>query len=77
MSIQVSGRKVNITDALRAGENTIEVKVVNTWHNRVVGDILLQDASQRITYYPLDLLKPDEPLLPAGLMGPVKIMNVL
>lgn len=69
--------RLDITDALRAGENTIEVKVVNTWHNRIVGDVRLQDASERVTYYPLDLLKPDEPLLPAGLMGPVKIMNVL
>ena len=66
--------KVDITKALRSGDNTIEVKVVNMWHNRLVGDVQ-PGATEKVTYTQMEFFKPEEPLLPAGLLGPVRIIG--
>ncbi|HAY18881.1 MAG TPA: glycoside hydrolase, partial [Rikenellaceae bacterium] len=66
--------KVDITKALRNGTNTIEVKVINMWHNRLVGDVQ-PGVNEKITYTQMEFFKPDEPLLPAGLLGPVKVIG--
>jgi hypothetical protein len=36
-----SPHRVEVTDALMAGKNVLEIQVVNTWHNRLVGDAQL------------------------------------
>lgn len=66
--------KVDITKAVRNGENTIEVKVINMWHNRLVGDVQ-PGVTKKITYTQMEFFKPEEPLLPAGLVGPVRIIG--
>lgn len=66
--------KVDITDALRYGKNTVEIKVVNMWHNRLVGDVQL-GVTEKVTYTQMEFFKPDEPLLPAGLIGPVRLIG--
>ena len=83
--------RVDITDAVRKGANSIELKVVNTWHNRMVGDVKAAgfgsaagiDASatparkhpERVTWYSMDFFHENEPLLPSGLLGPVRVME--
>ena len=54
---------------LKAGKNTIEVKVVNLWVNRLIGDA--QPEAQKHTYSPVSFYQANAPLLPSGLMGPV------
>ncbi len=64
--------RIDITDAVQAGVNTIEIAVANPWHNRLVGDE--QPGMKRVAYYPITFFKADEPLLKAGLVGPVTII---
>jgi hypothetical protein len=65
--------RIDVTQALRAGENHIEVKVTNLWPNRLIGDAALP-AQQRVTWTAFDTYKPDAPLLPSGLIGPVRLI---
>jgi hypothetical protein len=66
--------KVDVTDVLQKGENTLQVKVVNVWHNRMVGDVQ-PGVKDKVTYYPVTFFKADEKLLPAGMMGAVSIIG--
>ena len=64
--------RVNITDYLKRGENTIEVEVVNNWQNRIVGDMRLPEAERKV-WMTVNPWRADSPLQPSGLLGPVKI----
>ena len=39
--------RVDVTDTLKAGENTIKITVVNLWINRLIADAALPEDSQR------------------------------
>jgi hypothetical protein len=64
--------RLDITAATRPGENLLEIDVVNPWNNRLVGDGGLP-RQKRLTFLAKDTLRPNTPLLPAGLLGPVTI----
>ncbi len=66
--------RVNLKDALKAGDNSLEIKVVNLWVNRLIGD--QQPGARKITYTTMAFYQADAPLLPSGLMGPVRILNI-
>jgi hypothetical protein len=65
--------RVDITNIVKTGTNHLSVKVTNLWPNRLIGDQNLPEA-QRITWASVNLYKADSPLLPSGLLGPVKII---
>ncbi|GAB2632108.1 hypothetical protein GCM10027035_28010 [Emticicia sediminis] len=66
--------KLDVSEAIKAGENTIEVKVTNLWVNRLIGDA--QPNAVKTTFTTMPFYRGQEPLLPSGIIGDVKI-NVL
>ena len=66
--------RVDITGALTAGNNTLEVMVTNLWVNRLVGD-MQPGVKKKITYTTMPFYQADSPLKPSGLLGPVRIFS--
>ena len=64
---------LDITKALKKGTNTIEIEVANTWHNRLIGDNMLPQE-KRITFTTAPFRLSGKPLLPAGIVGKVKLI---
>lgn len=64
---------MDVTQALRPGKNQLEVRVVNTLANRIIGD-QQPDCQTKYTYTPANFYRADSPLLPAGLIGPVELI---
>lgn len=63
---------VNITPMIQAGDNEIEVAVVNNYKNRIIGDLSLPE-DQRSTWTNIQIWSPTDELQPSGLMGPVTL----
>jgi hypothetical protein len=67
--------QVDISKAIRAGSNDLEVDVINLWPNRLIGDGKLP-PEKRITQTNIDrYYKGEHKLLPSGLLGPVRLMT--
>jgi len=64
--------QVEITEALKDGDNLIEVKVVNTWVNRLIGDSRLP-VEKRSTWLNYNPYTPTSKLEKSGLFGPVTV----
>jgi hypothetical protein len=72
-TLWVAPYTLNITEAIKKGINTIEIAVTNTWHNRLIADnIFPPDRRRTFTTAPFRLDR--KPLLPAGLIGEVRVM---
>jgi len=67
--------RIDITKAVKKGNNTIEISVVNNWMNRLIGDSRLSIA-ERSTKTFVNPYKPDSALQPSGLTGSVTIEKV-
>jgi hypothetical protein len=66
--------RADVTEAVKPGENQLRVEVVNFWPNRIVGDASLP-ADQRLTKTNIRNLTAKTPLEPAGLLGPVQLLE--
>ena len=63
---------LDITKAVKAGNNKIEIEVTNTWRNRLILDEQLP-PEKRLTYFNSPYKLKEKPILPAGLIGDVKL----
>ncbi|RZT08242.1 Glycosyl hydrolases family 2, sugar binding domain [Duganella sp. CF402] len=61
----------DVTCALKPGVNELEVRVTNLWPNRLIGDA--QPGAVPVTFATIKPYPPNAPLLPSGLLGPVRI----
>lgn len=64
--------RIDISEALKKGKNTLQIKVTNTWRNRLIGDQNLPEK-ERLTWTTAPYRLDGEELLPAGLIGPVSL----
>ena len=62
--------RVRVTDLVQPGTNRVEIEVVTTWMNRLIGDSRLPEAERR-TWAPVNRWKPTDTLQKSGLVGPV------
>ncbi|MBJ6110416.1 DNA-binding protein [Hymenobacter sp. BT523] len=64
--------RLDITDAIRKGDNELRILVTNTWANRLIGDQSIP-PEKRLTQTTAASPAANKPLLPAGMMGPVRL----
>jgi hypothetical protein len=92
--------RVDVTEAVHAGTNQLELQVADLWPNRLIGDEQLppenhydprthaidrlpdwylkgeaKPAGGRTTFTTWQFYNKDDPLLEAGLLGPVRLFN--
>jgi hypothetical protein len=66
--------RVDATAMLKPGTNEVTIKVINAWVNRMIGD-QQPDATTKYTFAAFVPYKPNSPLLPSGLLGPVRLYS--
>jgi hypothetical protein len=64
--------RLDITDTLRSGSNTIELDVTNLWPNRLIGDAQ-PGVTHPYTHTNIRKYTANSPLLPSGLIGDVTL----
>ncbi|MCF7955323.1 MAG: discoidin domain-containing protein [Phycisphaerae bacterium] len=73
--------RVDISDAVKTGENYLKVTVVNSWRNRLIGDNKLPEDKRltrtniKVRERTANRRQPKWELEESGLLGPVRIME--
>ncbi|WP_138476688.1 glycosyl hydrolase [Dyadobacter bucti] len=71
--------RFDVTGLIKQGQNDLRVEVINTWSNRIIGDIGSQEKFTKTNLNARgsrELLWTETPLVPSGLMGPVVLKTV-
>jgi hypothetical protein len=66
--------RADVTEVMKAGANTVEIKVTNPWVNRIIGD-RQPNVTRTYTFTSPKYYKADSKLEPSGLLGPVQIIQ--
>ncbi len=66
--------RVNVTFALKPGNNELVLKVTNAWVNRLIGD--QQPGAVKYTFADVKPYRASSPLLASGLLGPVTVYSI-
>ncbi|MDR2286901.1 MAG: glycoside hydrolase family 2 [Prevotellaceae bacterium] len=65
--------RVDVTSQLKNGDNSVEIEVVNTWVNRIIGDLRLPPENRIV--YTDKLTDVNTRLQSSGLLGPVSVIK--
>jgi hypothetical protein len=68
--------RVEVTAAVRAERNELSIEVTNLWPNRLIGD-QRRPRGERLTRTNVTKFNRNSPLLPAGLLGPVRLLQAV
>jgi hypothetical protein len=66
--------RVDATGVLKAGANSLEIKVINGWANRIIGDHQ-PGVTKTYAFTSPKFYKANSALMPSGLLGPVQIVR--
>ncbi|WP_068093547.1 glycosyl hydrolase [Novosphingobium rosa] len=66
--------RVDLGRLAHAGSNHLTVRVANLWINRLIGDAQ-PNVTSKVTWTALPTYRPDAPLSPSGLLGPVTLQG--
>ncbi len=64
---------INLPADLKPGAHALEIRVDNLWVNRLVGD--KQPGAVAVAFAPQSPYTANSPLMPSGLIGPVRILR--
>ena len=67
--------RLDVTSAMKPGDNKLEIRVANLWVNRLIGD-QQPNAAKKYTFTTHNPYKATSPLLPSGLLGAVQVVRV-
>jgi len=73
-TIWTEPNRIEITKVVKPGANTLWIRITNTWGNRLIGDRELP-AEKRLTWTTANPISESAKLLPAGLLGPVRLLT--
>jgi hypothetical protein len=65
--------KINLPADLKKGAHALEIQVDNLWVNRLIGD--RQPGATEVAFAPQSPYSENSPLVPSGLIGPVRILS--
>ena len=66
--------RVEITSALKEGDNGLRIEVANLWPNRLIGDLQTENG-RRYTFTTYNRFRKGDPLLESGLIGKAYITS--
>jgi hypothetical protein len=71
--VWTSPYRVNVSGFIHTGKNSLEIEVINTWKNRLIGDHRLPEKD-RIVQSKNNQWNAQTPLQQSGLLGPVTLL---
>ena len=66
--------KLDITDFVKEGENSLEISVTNNWVNRLIGDNRLPESERGTWTFNNPGADEDTELQQSGIIGPVRLL---
>lgn len=74
--VWIAPYRLNISEAIKKGENQLEIEVVNLWRNQLIKD-KQRPEEEKYTWLVTDDIKSKSKLQPSGLLGPIIIETII